>query len=62
MFYREPETVEEEVQEIIADNAGQADTITPEDDVQANDEKLRKIWEQNMHNFVPEDMITFILD
>jgi len=50
------------VAEIISDNSAFADTITPEDDIKATEEKLKKVWETNMHNFVPEDMVTFLLE
>lgn len=36
-----------------------AETETPMDDQSKSKEDLTKIWEENMHDFVPEDFLTF---
>ena len=35
------------------------DTVTPLDNDLKSNEELTKIWEESMHDFVPEDFLTF---
>jgi len=43
------------------DDENLSDTLTPEDNPKLKEEELYKIWEENMHEFVPEDHTTFIV-
>ena len=38
------------------------DSMTPEDDLSKSTNDLHKIWEKSMHDFEPEDMISFKVD
>jgi hypothetical protein len=35
------------------------DTVTPLDNDLKTNEELTKVWEESMHDFVPEDFMTF---
>ena len=43
-------------------DASEIDSVTAEDDLSKTREELFKVWEKNMHDFVPEDMVTFIVN
>lgn len=38
------------------------DTLTVEDDLKLKSDEVQKIWETNMHDFEPDDLITFVVD
>jgi len=38
------------------------DTLTPEDDEKATKEKVHEIWAKHMHDFVPADLMNFIVE
>jgi len=48
------------VQEILADKLI-FDTATPEDNIKLRNDEIYSMWEKNMHDFVPEDMSTFLV-
>ena len=50
----------QEVQEILQDTDF-LDTVTAQDDPNLNKDELYKIWAQNMHDFVPEDLTNFVI-
>lgn len=49
------------IQDILADK-DIIDTITAQDNPKLKDEEIYKIWEENMHDFVPEDLTNFIVE
>lgn len=53
--------VESDVQ-LILDDKLILDTTTPEDNIKLRNDEIYSLWEQNMHDFVPEDMSTFLVD
>ena len=38
------------------------DTLTPEDNLKLKQDDLYKLWEQNMHDFEPEDLTHFVVN
>ena len=52
---------ETDVKEILNDKLI-LDTATPEDNVKLRNDEIYSMWEKNMHDFVPEDMTTFLVD
>ena len=50
-----------EIQEILTD-VDNIDTITKQDDPTLEKEEIFQLWEENMHDFIPEDLINFIVD
>jgi len=52
---------EDEIGEIIHDKDLE-ETETPMDDKKKSAEDMTKIWEESMHDFVPEEFITFELN
>ena len=59
--YTEEQTDYDNASEILWDKEI-TDTITPEDDLAKSNAEIHKVWEKNMHDFVPEDMINFLVD
>lgn len=53
--------LETDVQEILAD-IDIVDTVTPEDNIKLKNDEIYKMWEKNMHDFVPEDLTNFVID
>ena len=53
--------LESDIEEILAD-ALIVDTATPEDDIKLKNDEVYKLWEKNMHDFVPEDLTNFVVD
>lgn len=53
--------LQSDIEEILAD-ALIVDTVTPEDDLKLKNDEIYKLWEKNMHDFVPEDLINFIVE
>lgn len=49
------------MQEILLDKLI-VDTVTPEDNVKLRNDEIYSMWEKNMHDFVPEDMTSFVVD
>ena len=37
------------------------DTLTPEDNLKLKQDEVYKLWEENMHDFVPEDLTNFVV-
>lgn len=38
------------------------DTLTVEDNLKLKSDEIQKIWENNMRDFEPDDLSTFIVD
>jgi len=53
--------LESDISEILHDNLI-VDTVTPEDDIKLKNDEVYKMWERNMHDFVPEDLTNFVID
>jgi hypothetical protein len=50
-----------DIKEILADKEI-VDTLTPEDNLKLKNDEIFKLWEQNMHDFVPEDLTNFVIE
>ncbi len=53
--------LESDIAEIL-DDTTIIDTVTLEDDIKLKNDEIYKMWEKNMHDFVPEDLTNFIVD
>ena len=40
----------------------EVDTLTPEDNLALSNNQIITLWEKHMHDFVPEDMINFLIE
>lgn len=50
-----------EIQEILTD-PDNIDTVTMQDNPNLKQEEIYGLWEKNMHDFVPEDLVNFVVD
>ena len=46
---------------MILEDATIIDTVTPEDNTKLKTNEIYKMWEENMHDFIPEDLTNFIV-
>jgi hypothetical protein len=53
--------LESDIEQILLDRQI-VDTVTPEDDIKLKNDEVYKMWEKNMHDFVPEDLTNFVID
>lgn len=53
--------LESDIAEILFDDSI-IDTVTVEDDIKLKNDEIYKLWETNMHDFVPEDLTNFVID
>jgi hypothetical protein len=60
-FKPEGDIIQDEDVEVLLADDNLVDTITPEDNIKLKEDEILKIWEENMHDFVPEDHTTFIV-
>ena len=56
-----PVNEQQETKEILKDEAI-VDNITPEDDLAVTDASIHEAWAKHMHDFVPDDLINFIVE
>lgn len=54
-------TPEEQITELITKN-DVLDTVTKEDNLDMTPQQLRQVWETAWHDFVPEDLVTFVIE
>lgn len=53
--------LESDIAEILQDSTI-IDTVTEEDNIKLKNDEIYKMWEKNMHDFVPEDLTNFVVD
>ena len=51
----------EQVQTLLNDEEF-VETVTPEDDLSRSPDQLRKVWEEVWQEFVPEELLTFVIE
>lgn len=59
-YQSEPKTREDKIYQILSDD-DIVDSITPEDNLKLSLDQLSTVWEKNMHDFVAQDMISFLV-